>query len=143
MSDEHAHAPAGDHGGHFPHVNYWVIFAFLCGLTALSWLADEMSGWGWLRRGVMLTFIVLAVACAKALFVMMYFMHLKFEGRWKFVLLAPTIILATAIPAALMPDIGSHYYDYEVPQTLESADADDAGHGGKHSADHAPAPHGQ
>ena len=65
----------------------------------------------------LLTFVVLAVATAKALFVMMYFMHLKFEGKWKYVLLAPTIVLAMAIPAALMPDIGSHYYDYDVPQT--------------------------
>jgi cytochrome c oxidase subunit 4 len=72
---------------------------------------------------------VLAVACAKALFVMMYFMHLKFEGKWKYVLLAPTIVLAMAIPAALMPDIGSHYYDYDVPQTREPDEHDaEAGH---------------
>ena len=47
-------------------------------------------------------------------------MHLKYEGKWKFVLLAPTMILALAIVAALMPDIGSHYYDVRVPQ-LEAA----------------------
>src|SRR6516164_630257 len=93
-----------------------MIFAFLCILTGLSWLADKMGDWGLLHKGTLLTFIVLAVACAKALFVMMYFMHLKFEGKWKFVLLTPTIVLAMAIPAALMPDIGSHYYDYQVPQ---------------------------
>jgi cytochrome c oxidase subunit 4 len=146
MSDEHAAAPAGDHadrGGHFPHVNYWVIFGLLCGLTIVSWLADEMSGRGWLNKGIVLTFIVLAVACAKALFVMMYFMHLKFEGKWKFVLLAPTIVLAMAIPAALMPDIGSHYYDYEVPQTRDTSDAEDAGHGEAHAGEHGAAPHGQ
>ena len=54
---------------------------------------------------------------------MLYFMHLKFEGKWKFVLLAPTMVLALAIPAALMPDIGSHYYDYQVPQLDDEADA--------------------
>jgi cytochrome c oxidase subunit 4 len=132
MSDEHAAAIADNHADrseHFPHVNYWVIFGLLCGLTGLSWLADKMGDWGLLHKGVFLTFIVLAVACAKALFVMMYFMHLKFEGKWKFVLLAPTIILAMAIPAALMPDIGSHYYDYAVPQTRETADSDEAGQG--------------
>jgi cytochrome c oxidase subunit 4 len=145
MSDEHASAAADDHADrseHFPHVNYWVIFGLLCGLTVVSWLADEMSGRGWLNKGIVLTFIVLAVACAKALFVMMYFMHLKFEGKWKFVLLAPTIILAMAIPAALMPDIGSHYYDYAVPQTRETADADEAGHGTEASGDHGTAPQG-
>jgi|SRR6516162_10257791 len=145
MSEEHADAGGLEHvdrGGHFPHVNYWMIFAFLCILTGLSWLADKMGDWGLLHKGIFLTFIVLAVACAKALFVMMYFMHLKFEGKWKFVLLAPTIVLAMAIPAALMPDIGSHYYDYEVPQTRETTDADEAGHGGEHSGDHGAAPHG-
>ena len=50
--------------------------------------------------------LVLSVATAKALFVMMYFMHLKFEGRWKYVLLSPTVILAIGLPLALLPDIG-------------------------------------
>ena len=61
MSDEHAAGAGGDHadrGGHFPHVNYWVIFGLLCGLTVVSWLADEMSGRGWLNKGIVLTFIV-------------------------------------------------------------------------------------
>jgi cytochrome c oxidase subunit 4 len=145
MTDEHAAAAGGDHadrGEHFPHVNYWIIFVILCVLTGVSALADKMGDWGFLHKGVFLTFIVLAVACAKALFVMGYFMHLKFEGKWKFVLLAPTIILAMAIPAALMPDIGSHYYDYAVPQTRETADSDDAGHGGEPSGDHVAAPQG-
>ena len=112
MSDQHA--PALEHAAHedaHPYVNYWAIFGFLCMLTIVSWLADEIGS-----KGPALTIVVLAVACAKALFVMMYFMHLKFEGKWKFVLLAPTCVLDLAIPAALMPDIGSHYYDSVVPQ---------------------------
>jgi cytochrome c oxidase subunit IV len=122
MSDEHAAHPGGEHAAHeehHPHVNYWGVFIALCLLTGISWLADKLGDFGLLHKGILLTFIVLAVACAKALAVMMYFMHLKFEGKWKYVLLAPTIILAMAIPAALMPDIGSHYYDYDVPQTRE------------------------
>lgn len=127
MSDEHAALPAAEHVVHEEHhhyVNYWAIFGALCVLTFISYMADELG-----NKGVVLTFIVLAVAVAKALFVMMYFMHLKFEGQWKFVLLAPTIILAMAIPAALMPDIGSHYYDYDVPQLREKAEPAEAGHG--------------
>jgi cytochrome c oxidase subunit 4 len=119
MSDQHAPAPALEHAAHeevHPYVNYWAIFGFLCMLTIVSWLADEIGS-----KGLILTIVVLSVACAKALFVMMYFMHLKFEGKWKFVLLAPTCVLALAIPAALMPDIGSHYYDLVVPQDLDDA----------------------
>jgi cytochrome c oxidase subunit 4 len=139
MSLEHAHAPApapaGEHAAHdegHPYVNYWIIFGALCVLTFISWMADEIG-----NKGLVLTFVVLAVACAKALFVMMYFMHLKFEGKWKFVLLTPTIVLAMAIPAALMPDIGSHYYDFQVPQLADDADT---GHAG---ADHADTPGGE
>jgi cytochrome c oxidase subunit IV len=61
------------------------------------------------------------------MFVMLYFMHLKFEGKWKYVLLAPTMVLALAIIAALTPDIGLHYYDVQVPQQKVSATAH--GHG--------------
>lgn len=120
MSDQHAPASADPHAGEaqHPHVNYWMIFAALCVLTVVSWVADEVG-----NKGLVLALVVLAVATCKALFVMMYFMHLKFEGKWKFVLLAPTIVLAMAIPAALMPDIGSHYYDYQVPQLEQDADA--------------------
>jgi cytochrome c oxidase subunit 4 len=134
MSDQHTAAPGVEHAAHdehHPYVNYWMIFVALCLLTGVSWLADKMGDWNLLHKGTLLTFIVLAVACAKAMFVMLYFMHLKFEGKWKFVLLAPTMVLAMAIPAALMPDIGSHYYDYEVPQLEPDEDAAIAaeGHG--------------
>ena len=84
------------------HVNYLVIFGFLCCLTAASVVADVIN----IENKLVLIVVVLAVAVAKALFVMMFFMHLKFEGNWKFVLLAPTMILALGLPMALMPDIG-------------------------------------
>jgi cytochrome c oxidase subunit 4 len=131
MSDQHVHEPVTEHAheANHPHVNYWMIFIILCVLTVISWLADEIG-----NKGLVLTFVVLAVATAKALFVMGYFMHLKFEGPWKFVLLAPTMVLAMAIPAALMPDIGSHYYDFEAPQLADDVPAHvESGHTTEHS----------
>ena len=124
MSDQHAPAadPHVEHAESHPHVNYWAIFFILCALTGVSAAADVFG-----NKSVIIVVLVLAVACAKALFVMMYFMHLKFEGKWKIVLLAPTCVLALAIPAALMPDIGSHYYDYRVPQ-LEDDGTESAEH---------------
>ena len=50
-------------------------------LTGLSVLCDLVN----IESKVFVAFAVLAVATAKALFVMTYFMHLKFEGRWAFV----------------------------------------------------------
>ncbi len=58
----------------------------------------------------------MVIAAFKASYVMRYFMHLKFEGKWKYVILLPTTVLALAIPFALAPDIGIHYYDVDVPQ---------------------------
>lgn len=129
MTDSHAAAEAHAEEHHdTPHVNYWAVFGALCVLTVLSVLADLLGGldglkkaFGQLNTKMLVMLIVLAVACCKATFVMLYFMHLKFEGKWKYALLAPTMILALAIVAALMPDIGVHYYTLQTPQTEAAA----------------------
>jgi cytochrome c oxidase subunit IV len=116
MTDQHAaHAEPGaaePHGEH-AHPNYWAVFGALCILTVASVIADQLGG---AIGKTLLALAVLTVAVLKAMFVMLYFMHLKFEGKWKYVLLAPTMILAVAIIAALSPDIAVHYYDVNVPQ---------------------------
>ncbi len=103
------------------HANYWLIFLALCVCTALSVVADLVE----LDNKFVVAFIVLSIASAKALFVMTYFMHLKFEGAWKFVILAPTAILAVGLMLALLPDIGVHYYPTDVPQNRYHAEADE------------------
>jgi cytochrome c oxidase subunit 4 len=107
MSDEH--------GGH--HANYFAVFIALCICTGLSVMFDLVH----IPSKKLLIVLVLSVAVAKALFVMTYFMHLKFERAWKYVLLAPTIILAMGLPLALLPDVGVHYYTIDVPQIEEAA----------------------
>ena len=52
------------------HVKYWAIFAFLCVFTGLSWFVDELKKGGHFNSYVLLVFVVLAVATAKALLVM-------------------------------------------------------------------------
>jgi len=134
-----AHGPVDTHEEHHQHPPYLFIFGLLCLFTALSWFADEsksmMPG-----RGT-LAVIVLAIAAMKATCVMLYFMHLKFERAWKYLLLAPTTILAIGLPLALLPDIGVNYYDVDVPQRplvnqpVEHTDGEAAGgggHGGQH-----------
>lgn len=98
-----------DHNTH--HVNYLLIFVVLCICTGLSVAFDVLH----FEKPVTIV-LVFSVAVAKALCVMMFFMHLKFEGNWKFVLLAPTTILAIGLPLALMPDIGVSYYTTTAPQ---------------------------
>ena len=95
-----------------PHVNYLYIFIALCVCTALSVLFDIVN----IESKAVVGVLVLAVATVKALFVLTFFMHLKFEGRWKYLLLAPTTVLAVGLPLAMLPDIGMHYYVVVTPQ---------------------------
>lgn len=107
-----SHIAHADHDAHDTHhVNYLAIFGILCVCTALSVIFDVIH----LNKGLTIV-LVLSVAVTKAMCVMMFFMHLKFEGNWKFVLLAPTTILAIGLPLALFPDIGASYYTPTAPQ---------------------------
>jgi cytochrome c oxidase subunit 4 len=111
---------------------YFAVFCALCAFTAISVAADLVH----LPSKIMLAAIVLAVAVAKALCVLMYFMHLKFERAWKYLLLAPTTIIALALPVSLRPDIGASYYAQDVPQLRDYPEhevrVEEAKHGGGH-----------
>ena len=106
MSDDHNHP------------NYMLIWIVLLVLTVLEVLVAFFPGWLSGVPGIHLITILLLVVMAfvKAGLVAWYFMHLKFERNWKYVLLAPTFILACGLPLALLPDIGVHYYEVDVPQ---------------------------
>jgi cytochrome c oxidase subunit 4 len=117
--DAHASQVAhSDHDAHDTHhVNYLAIFFVLCVCTALSVIFDVVH----MSKPVTIV-LVMSVAITKALCVMMFFMHLKFEGNWKFVLLAPTTILAIGLPLALFPDVGASYYTSTAPQITKWAE---------------------
>lgn len=118
-----------DHEHHESHgAAYFRVFIALCVFTVISVVADLVH----LPNKILLGAIVLAVAVAKALCVMMFFMHLKFERAWKYLLLAPTIIIAAALPLSLRPDIGETYYTPDVQQ-LRDYDEQQA-HVGDHGA---------
>lgn len=93
--------------------NYLAIFGILCVLTIISVVADLVS---MPSLKIVVAIVVLAVATAKAAFVMLFFMHLKFERKWKYAVLMPTIILAIGLLMVLIPDISLHYYELDIPQ---------------------------
>lgn len=138
MSD-HAHGAAHDHEYHSHGKLYFSIFLALCALTLISIAADLIH----IPNRALLIGIVFAVAVSKALCVLLIFMHLKFERAWKYMLLAPTLILASTIPFALTPDIGTHYYVQTAPQIREfeqqeaakAAGGDSHGHSDRHAAE--------
>ena len=96
MAETHA-----EHGEAHPHPNYILVFGGLLILTTISFFMSEA-----LSSRLQTWLLVLSLASAKTLLVAMFFMHLKFEGRWKYVLLVPPAILAVVLLLALMPDIG-------------------------------------
>ena len=122
---------ADSHNSH--KVNYTAIFVALCLCTLASVAADFGKGsFGW---SVMVG-LVMGIACIKATFVLLYFMHIKFESAWKYILLAPTVVLAAALPLALSPDIGFHYYMVQVPQMdVPLVKLDDGSKTGDHGAE--------
>lgn len=94
-------------------VNYLAIFGLLCLLTVVS-VATDFLPIG--NLNVVIAVLALAVATVKASLVLMYFMHLKFEKHWKFILLMPTVLLAIGLPLALIPDISLQYYTVETAE---------------------------
>ena len=110
---EHEHGHSDEFHSHGK--LYFSVFLVLLACTVISFVADKMKG---LDHNIVIC-IVMAVAVCKALCVMMYFMHLKFERAWKYLLLAPTFVLAFTIPFALAPDIGWHYYTSTASQIGE------------------------
>jgi cytochrome c oxidase subunit 4 len=91
-----------DHGGMG---KYIAVFLALCVLTTMSfftyssyWPFKETPAVGW-------TFMM-AVSCCKASLVILFFMHLKYEADWKYVLTIPASIMSIFLALALVPDIG-------------------------------------
>ncbi len=84
---------------HAPYLKVWVA---LLVLTVL-----EYAFASYLRVGfTTLALSLMALALVKAALVAWYFMHLKFEGRWVYLMLVPAGILAAVLVLALFPDIG-------------------------------------
>ena len=79
------------------------VFLMLCALTLTSfWIANshlmETPANGWAA--------MMAVSAAKAMMVILFFMHLWWERRWKYALTLPAMILCAVLVLLLVPDIG-------------------------------------
>ena len=86
-----------------------IIFAMLCVLTALSfWVSHSylmltpLTGWT----------IMMAISIAKAMLVILFFMHLWWEKAWKYVLTVPAVIIGVVLVLLLIPDVGNRFEAY-------------------------------
>lgn len=95
---------AEQHGGVAIYV--WVMVGLLI-LTSMSY-ATQLPFWSTLfgeslavKRAWMM-----AVSCTKAMLVILFFMHLKWEANWKWVLTVPATMMSALLILALVPDVG-------------------------------------
>ena len=111
-TDEH-----GEHGTGL--ALYIYVFVALCVLTGASFFTVSDA---WPFKSAELAWIkwtfMMAVSVTKAFLVIIFFMHLKYEKSWKYMLTIPTLMMAVFLMLMLVPDIGrrtrkhSHSRDY-------------------------------
>jgi cytochrome c oxidase subunit 4 len=132
MSD-HAVAHSAGHGhqahGHGGLGKYIAVFIALCALSTASffttsrhWPYHDQPSVGWA--------FMMAVSCTKALLVVLFFMHVKYEANWKYVLTIPASLMALFLGLALVPDIGMRVrgnfgYGYSEERMRHAAHAED------------------
>ncbi len=102
MSDHDQHEEDGRNSDHWK--QYLAVFAALSLLTGASfftysdlWPFKAWPAVGW-------TFMMM-VSCCKAMLVLLFFMHLKHEASWKWVLTIPASVMAVFLVLMLFPDV--------------------------------------
>ena len=101
---------------HESHAPYLKVFWSLLVLTVLEYAYAKFLplGFAALVGGLMV------LAITKAFLVGWYFMHLKFEGRWVYLMLVPVCLLAAIVVVGLSPDMAYHQLGwYESPAVAD------------------------
>jgi cytochrome c oxidase subunit 4 len=101
---------------HAPYLLVWLWLAILTGV-------EYFYAAGLKDFFVILLAGLLVLAGIKAGLVGWYFMHLKFEGKWVYLLIVPACVLATILVLALVPDQSLKPEDIEAEETGQVAPA--------------------
>jgi caa(3)-type oxidase subunit IV len=94
--DEHAHGASMQ--------AYLAVFVALSVFTVVSFIANWATRQGHITASTAFA-IILGVAVVKACLVAVIFMHLKWDWRKLYFMIAPAFILAPFLVLALLPDI--------------------------------------
>ncbi len=103
--DYSTHHDQGDHGHHGGLMQYVYVFAALCVLTACSFFTYS-SAWPFHDTPQVGWAFMMAVSCTKAMLVILFFMHVKYEANWKYVLTIPAGFMSIFLIMMLVPDVG-------------------------------------
>jgi cytochrome c oxidase subunit 4 len=96
---------------HAPYLKVWAALAVLT-------LVEYVYAFALKELFLLLVLGLLFWALIKAGLVGWFFMHLKFEGNWVYILIVPAFVLATVLVMALMPDMAMQ------PETDENPPAE-------------------
>ena len=65
--------------------------------------------------------MMMAVSCAKAMLVILFFMHMLWEANWKYVLTIPASMMSIFLLLMLIPDVGRRTDRYSEERWLYAA----------------------
>ena len=97
--------PEQAHGHTVPtphhHVNYYAVFGTLVVLTIVTVAVAFLN----IRSELAKVLLALAIASIKASAVVIYFMHMKFEGKMIYLILIVPLCFCLLLVIALLPDV--------------------------------------
>jgi cytochrome c oxidase subunit 4 len=133
----HGHEHAHDAAAHDVGIaKYIYVFIALCILTTMSFFTYS-SYWPFHAQPNIGRAFMMAVSCTKALLVILFFMHVKYEANWKYVLTIPAAFMSLFLLMALVPDIGMRSRWFSEERLHHMAEPSAQQHAA--AAEHAPA----
>ena len=133
------------HERHEGIAKYIYVFIALCILTSMSFFTYS-SYWPWKDQPGFGRTFMMAVSCTKAMLVILFFMHVKYEANWKYVLTIPAAFMSLFLLLALVPDVGMRGRWLSEERMQHMAEPRSAvakpvvRHGGAHEKQHADGP---
>jgi cytochrome c oxidase subunit IV len=118
LLQEGADHAAEHHGGIR---KYIYVFIALCVLTTASFFTYS-SAWPFHDTPQIGWAFMMAVSCTKAMLVILFFMHVKYEANWKYVLTIPCAFMSIFLILMLVPDIGMRSRHSSEERLLYSAE---------------------
>lgn len=115
MTDVHHDHAAHGHGA-IDLKKYVAVFVALCVLSAMSFFTYSDLWPSALDTPSVKRLFMMAVSCTKAMLVILFFMHLKYEANWKYVLTVPASIMSVLLVLLLVPDIGARINGFRWPR---------------------------
>jgi cytochrome c oxidase subunit 4 len=126
---DHSPATSAHHEEH--HGGTAIYFAVFIALVILTCISFATANMGWPK--LISNTVMVAVSSLKALLVILFFMHLKWEANWKYILTFPAGGMSLFLVAMLWVEFGTRTSTYSEERRVHSPAPVVAEHGaGEH-----------